>query len=71
MALTDARDLVAECPLCMTIDVEMVFWPGAWMKKSDGSWERVLLKPGRQREIQCTCNHCKHEWEEYVVGKEA
>jgi hypothetical protein len=69
MALVDAEDLAPECPMCLLNDVEIVFWSGAWMQKSDGSWERVLLKPGRQREIQCTCNRCKNEWEEYVIGR--
>lgn len=78
MALDDAQDLGVECPLCMTVDVEIVWWAGAWRQilPNDGPvprnmlnrWKRVFLKPGETKTVQCKCNSCGHEWEEYVKG---
>jgi len=70
MALNDAAILVPECPVCWTISVEITHWAGAFRKKPDGSWAKVWLKIGETKTIQCKCNNCGNEWEEYVKGVE-
>ncbi|RLC75750.1 MAG: hypothetical protein DRJ03_29780 [Chloroflexi bacterium] len=68
MALKDTSILVPECPVCWTISVKITHWTGAFLKDEEGTWRKVWLKPGEKKTIQCKCNDCGHEWEEYVEG---
>jgi len=69
MALTDSCLLVPECPMCGLLSVRFKLWRGAYAEDKDGTYRRVYLKSGETRSIQCVCNECGHEWEEYVEGR--
>jgi len=61
---------IVRCPKCNSFAVRIGFWQGAWIKdKRTNSHQRVWLKPGETKTLDCECT-CGHHWKEEMHGKE-